>query len=518
MADPCAIVIFGASGDLAKRKLLPALYELSLQKLLDEKTYVVGFSRSQMTDEQFRAEAKEAIGKYARTKPVDEAVWKSLEGRLFYNASDYGSDDGHAACAAKMAEVDKKLGTPPNRVFYISTPPATFEPIISAVGRQLAKGRRQTDAPAPEQQQGWKRIIIEKPFGTDLASAKALNALLLKNFKEDQVFRIDHYLGKETVQNLMVLRFANSIFEPIWNYKYIDHVQITVGETLGVEKRGGYYDKSGALRDMVQNHLFQLMALVGMEPPAALDATSIRDEKVKVYKSVRPFDVGRIDQFVVRGQYGPGEASKTKTGGYTKEEGVPADSQTETFVALKLLIDNWRWSGTPFYLRTGKYLKEKLSEVVVRFRTPPLALFQKQRDTPVFPNELVIRVQPDEGISWHFNGKVPGNHMDIKPVAMDMLYKTTFKVEAPEAYERLIADAIGGDQTLFIRGDETEAAWAVVDPIGRAWASGKCQPPQPYAPGSWGPPRAMSLIEDDGRRWTPGENGDAPEPIVACSL
>ena len=517
MPNPCAIVIFGASGDLAKRKLLPALYELALQNLLDDKSYIIGFSRSAMTDEQFRKEAKDAIGKYARTKPVDESVWASLEKRLFYIAADYGADDGHAKATAKMVELDKQFGTPGNRLYYISTPPATFEPIIAGVGKQLSLGRRQGEKPAdPAAGQGWKRIIIEKPFGTDLASAKALNASLLRNFKEDQVFRIDHYLGKETVQNLMVLRFANSIFEPIWNYKYIDHVQITVGETLGVEKRGGYYDKSGALRDMVQNHLFQLMALVAMEPPAGLDATNIRDEKVKVFRSVRPFDADHLDAQVVRGQYGPGKTGPSDTPGYTHEEGVPADSKTETFVALKLFIDNWRWSGTPFYLRTGKALPEKLSEVVVRFRSPPLTLFQKSCETPVMPNDLVIRVQPEEGISWRFNAKVPGGHMNISPVDMNMAYKTTFNVEAPEAYERLIADAITGDQTLFIRGDEAEAAWTVVDPIGRGWAGGKAADPQPYAPGTWGPKGAMDLIEHDGRQWAADAKTTPAATVTAC--
>ena len=335
MPNPCAIVIFGASGDLAKRKLLPALYELALQKLLDEKTYIIGYSRSQMSDDDFRKEAKDAIGKYARTKPVDDGVWSSLEKRLFYIAADYGADDGHAKATAKMNELDKQFGTGGNRLYYISTPPATFEPIITGVGKQITAGRRSGEKPADAAAAGWKRIIIEKPFGTDLASAKALNALLLKNFKEDQVFRIDHYLGKETVQNMMVLRFANSIFEPIWNYKYIDHVQITVSETLGVEKRGGYYDKSGALRDMVQNHLFQLMALVAMEPPAGLDATNVRDEKVKVFRSVRPIDADHLDGQVVRGQYGPGKTGKDDVPGYTQAEGVPADSKTETFVALQ---------------------------------------------------------------------------------------------------------------------------------------------------------------------------------------
>jgi glucose-6-phosphate 1-dehydrogenase len=505
---PCGIIIFGASGDLAKRKLIPALYELARQKLLHENSYVMGFSRSPMTDEQFRAEARDAVMKYARTKPVDEALWKSLEGRMYYNTSDYGDDAGHAKAAERTAQLDKQLGNPPNRLFYISTPPNAFEPIITCLGK-----RQQMRGPEPA---GYQRIIIEKPFGRDLASAKSLNDLLHKYFKEEQVFRIDHYLGKETVQNLMVMRFANAIFEPIWNYKYIDHVQITVSETLGVEKRGGYYDKSGATRDMVQNHLFQLMALVGMEPPAALDAISIRDEKVKVYKSVRPVDPDHVDAFVVRGQYGPGEANGAKTPGYHKEKDVPPDSPTETFVAMKLFIDNWRWSGTPFYLRTGKFLPEKLSEVVVRFRSPPLALFQKQCESPVYSNDLIIRVQPEEGISWRFNGKVPGGAMNIKPVAMDMLYKTTFHVEPPEAYERLIYDATVGDQTLFIRGDEAEAAWAVIDPIEQQWQKSKAMPDE-YAPGTWGPKSAMELIELDGRRWLHSGDKDV-EPIIACKL
>lgn len=506
-AKACAIVIFGASGDLAKRKLIPALYELSRQKLLDDKSYVIGFSRSEMTDDQFRTEATDAVKKFARTKPVDETVLKKLIERMFYNAADYGSEEGYARCAKRMEELDKKFGTPSDRLFYISTPPATFEPIITCLGKRQAEHANGS---------GWQRIIIEKPFGHDLASARSLNKLLLKEFTEDQVFRIDHYLGKETVQNLMVMRFANSIFEPIWNYKYIDHVQITVSETLGVEKRGGYYDKSGALRDMVQNHLFQLMALVAMEPPAALDAVSIRDEKVKVYKCVRPVDAKNIGAYAIRGQYGPGEAAGTTTAGYTHEKDVPSDSKTETFAALKLFIDNWRWSGTPFYLRTGKYLPEKLSEIVVRFKSPPLTLFQKQCESPVFPNDLIIRVQPEEGLSWRFNGKVPGGHMNIKPVAMDMEYKTTFNVEPPEAYERLIYDATTGDQALFIRGDEAEAAWAVIDPIEQGWAASS-SPPQEYAPGTWGPQKAIDLIEKDGRRWM-YSGGAEEEPIIACAL
>ena len=505
-ASPCAVVIFGASGDLAKRKLIPAIYELARQKMLSEKFALVGYSRSEMTDEQYRQECRDAVHKFARTKPVDETIWKRIEASISYCRGDYGSKEDHAKLNAMLGKIDEKFGTASNRLFYLSTPPNTFEPIITSLGEA-----------AKENQKGWERIIIEKPFGRDLASAKSLNSLLHKYFNENQVFRIDHYLGKETVQNLLVMRFANSVFEPIWNYKYIDHVQITVSETLGVGSRGGYYDKSGAMRDMVQNHLFQLMALVAMEPPAALDAVSIRDEKVKVYKSCRKLRPEHVDQFTVRGQYSAGEGDGQKTAGYRKEKDVPADSRTETFVALKLFIDNWRWSGMPFYLRTGKFLPEKLSEVAVQFRSPPLTLFQKQIDAAVYPNDLVIRVQPEEGISLRMNGKVPGGAMNIKPVAMDMLYKTTFNVEPPEAYERLIYDATAGDQTLFIRGDEAEAAWAVIDPIEQAWAKSKTLPPE-YAPGTWGPPQAMDLIELDGRRWRHTHNGAEPEPIIACAI
>jgi glucose-6-phosphate 1-dehydrogenase len=391
-----------------------------------------------------------------------------------------------------------------NVVFYLAVPPNQFRYIVSGLA----------DAGLNEAGDA-HRIVVEKPFGHDVASARALNAQLRAHYRERQIYRIDHYLGKETVQNLMVMRFANAIWEPIWNYKYIDHVQITVSETLGVGSRGGYYDRSGALRDMVQNHMFQLMALVAMEPPVALDAVSVRDEKVKVYKSVRPIRPAMVDEVTVRGQYAAGEHAGHKTQGYLKEKDVPADSRTETFAALKLYIDNWRWSGTPFYLRTGKFLGEKLSEVTVRFRSPPLTLFQKQCQSPVYPNDLAIRVQPDEGISLRLNGKVPGGAMNIKSVALDFFYATTFHTEPPEAYERLIYDAIIGDQTLFIRGDEAEAAWSVIDPIEEGWKQSKTRP-EAYAPGSWGPKKALDLIEMDGRRWM-HVNGEA-EPIIACSL
>ena len=503
-ASPCALVIFGASGDLAKRKLIPAIYEMVREKLLPDQFVLVGYSRSAMTDQQYQAECRDAVEKFARTKPFDPQAWKKIEANIAYVQGDYGSAEDHRRLEQMLQKFDKEKGAEGNRLFYLSTPPNTFEPIIECLGKQKQ-----------DRKGGWERIIIEKPFGRDGASAKSLNALLHNYFAEEQVFRIDHYLGKETVQNLMVMRFANAIFEPLWNYKYIDHVQITVSETLGVGSRGGYYDKSGALRDMVQNHMFQLMALVAMEPPAALDAVSIRDEKVKVFKSIRHIREEQSEQYTVRGQYGPGEAAGQKTAGYVREKDVPPDSRTETFAALKLYIDNWRWSGMPFYLRTGKFLPQKLSEICVRFRSPPLTLFQKQCDSAVYPNDLIIRVQPDEGMSWRLNAKVPGGAMNIKSVALDFFYQSAFNVEPPEAYERLIFDAIVGDQTLFIRGDEAEAAWSVIDPIERGWSRSQ-KGPDLYAPGSWGPKRATDLIELDGRRWL-HSSGEA-EPVIACSL
>jgi glucose-6-phosphate 1-dehydrogenase len=519
-AAQCAVVIFGASGDLSQLKLVPAIYELAREGLWSDKSPLIGYARSStkkdgtpLNDEVYRHDCYEAIKKNARHKPIDEALWKKMEQNIFYVSGAYDGAEDHGKLAALLAKLDKSHDSGGNRLFYISTPPDAFEGIITRLGeRNKAAG---ADRPS-----GWQRLIIEKPFGRDLASAKHLNAVLHKYWEEKEIFRIDHYLGKEALQNMMVMRFANSIFEPIWNYKYIDHVQITVSETLSADDRAGYYEKSGAMRDMIQNHIFQLMALVAMEPPVALDATSIRDEKVKVYRSVRPMRPDQIDTQCIRGQYGPGEYlnkdKKVPTNGYLKAKGVAPGSMTESFAAIKLYIDNWRWSGMPFYIRTGKCLNRKLSEVAVRFRSPPLTLFQKQSDAHIYPNDLIIRVQPEEGISWRLNAKVPGGTLNIKSVALEFEYKTAFNVEPPEAYERLIYDGMIGDQTLFIRGDETEAAWAVIDPIEAHWAASKT-PPQQYPPGSWGPEKAMDLIEDDGRRWIQTADGEA-EPIIACSL
>jgi glucose-6-phosphate 1-dehydrogenase len=516
-ATPCALVIFGASGDLAKLKLVPAIYELAHEKLLPEKFALIGYGRKHISDEEFRGMCNDAIQKNSRSKKkegkVDEAILKRLLDATYFCSGGYGDVPSFENLKSKLEQCDSKHGTAGNRLFYMSTPPDAFVPIVQGLGATKLAVR---GASASSGQ--WQRVIIEKPFGKCLKEAQELNGLLLKDLREEQIYRIDHYLGKETVQNLMVMRFANSIFEPIWNYKYIDHVQITVAETVNADDRAGYYDKSGALRDMVQNHIFQIMALVAMEPPYALDAQSVRDEKVKVYKSIRPIRASQADQFAVRGQYGPGTYNdgKITTNGYLKAKDIPPTSRTETFAALKIFIDNWRWSGTPFYIRTGKALPQKISEVVVRFRSPPQTLFQKQCETPVFPNDLIIHVAPEEGLSMRLNGKEPGGTLAIRSVGLDFFYNQTFKKEAPEAYERLIFDAMLGDQTLFIRGDEAEAAWSVIDPIEQGWAQSK-QAPQEYAPGSWGPRKAMDLIELDGRRWMYSGDDEA-QPIIACSL
>ena len=509
-AQPCAIVIFGASGDLAKIKLIPALYELLREGLLPEGFALVGYARTKMTDDEFRKICRESIEKFSRTakkEGVDAALVDKLLARTCYQTGQYNEASDFAALKKALETIDGKFGTQGNRLFYMSTPPEAFEPIVEGLGKS---GLVERHATTP-----WQRLIIEKPFGTDLATARHLNEVLNVHLGEEQVFRIDHYLGKETVQNLMVLRFANSIFEPLWNHNYIDHVQITVSETVNADDRAGYYDKSGAVRDMVQNHIFQLLALTAMEPPAGLDAKSVRDEKTKVYQSIRPVRESQVDRYAIRGQYGAGESNGKQTNGYLKAKGVDANSQTETFAALKLYVDNWRWSGTPFYIRTGKCMPEKLSEITIRFKAPPLTLFQKQCESAVLPNDLTIKVAPDEGITWRINGKVPGGAMNIKGVAMDFLYRDTFKTEAPEAYERLIHDAVVGDQGLFIRGDEAEAAWSVIDPIEHAWASSPNKPFE-YKPGSWGPQQAMDLIERDGRKWA--HSTDAESPVIACAV
>ncbi len=507
--SPCILVIFGASGDLAKVKLLPAIYALAREKLLPEKFALVGYSRTEMTHDQFRDRFREAV---AGAHEVDNGLLEDLLARTTYHAGQYDQADDFDGLKRHLDAIDAEHGTDGNRLFYLSTPPSTFAPVVHCLGERGLVQRGYGRKP-------WARVVIEKPFGYDLESARKLNGELYERLTEEQIFRIDHYLGKELVQNILVLRFANVMFEPVWNHHYVDHVQITVAESVSADDRGGYYDRSGALRDMVQNHMLQLLALTAMEAPAGLDARSTRDEKVKVFKSIRAIKPEQVTQYAVRGQYGPGDlANGRRTGGYRNAEGVDQQSTTETFAAAKLYIDNWRWNGTPFYLRTGKGLPKKVSEIAVRFRRPPIALFQKQCDSPVYPNDLIIHVAPNPGISLRVNGKVPGSALNIKTVAFEYNYAETFKKEPPEAYERLIADAMQGDQSLFIRGDEAEAAWCVVDPILKGWRmlDGKGQGPESYEPNSWGPRAGFTLIERDHRHWL--ESEEMPEPVLACSI
>ncbi len=510
--SPCTLVIFGASGDLAKLKLLPALYKLASEGLLPENFALVGYSRTKMSDDDFRERFRESIkGK----DDLDDDLVERLAARIYYQPGQYDDADDFDALGERLATIDKDHNTGGNRLFYLSTPPSTFAPITECLGdRNLIQRERNKAEGDP-----WSRVVIEKPFGYDLDSARKLNEQLHGTLDESQIYRIDHYLGKELVQNMMVLRFANSIFEPLWNHNFVDHVQITVAESVSADDRAGYYDKSGALRDMVQNHILQLVALCAMEPPAGLDGKHTRDEKVKVFQSIRPVTEDRVAHYAVRGQYGAGDFGKDQhTDGYLKADDVEEGSTTETFAAVKLYVDNWRWDGTPFYIRTGKCLPKKVSEIVVRFKSPPLTLFQQRCETPVVPNDLVIHVAPKGGISLRVNGKVPGNTLSIKNVAFDFDYAETFQKEPPEAYERLIADAIVGDQSLFIRGDEAEAAWQVVDPILRGWKKldEEGKKPATYEPGSWGPGESATMMTRDARSWA--QDSDEPQPIIACAL
>ncbi|PYT02571.1 MAG: glucose-6-phosphate dehydrogenase, partial [Acidobacteria bacterium] len=467
-ADPCAVVIFGASGDLTKRKLVPALYRLTQERLLPAEFAIIGFARSPMSHEDFRAKMKDAILTYSEAKSIDEAVWESFAKGIFYVSGDVNNSESYRQIRELLDQVDRERGTAGNRVFYLSTSPSLYAEAIQQLGAaDLAKPKGK----------GWTRIIIEKPFGHDLASAKALNEQVAEVFDEEQVYRIDHYLGKETVQNLMVFRFANGIFEPIWNRRYVDHVQITNAETLGVEARGGYYDTTGVLRDMIQNHVFQVMSLVAMEPPINLGANAVRDEKIKAMQAVRSISPDKVNDFAVRGQYVAGAVAGKPVPAYREEKDVARNSQTDTFAAVKLYFDNWRWADVPFYLRSGKRLPKRVTEIAITFRKAPLHLF-KSVQQELEPNVLVIRVQPDEGITLRIGAKVPGQATRIRWVNMDFRYGASFGVASPEAYERLLLDCILGDSTLYARRDMTERGWEIVMPILEAWANAKEEVPK----------------------------------------
>src|SRR6266540_4406179 len=487
--QPCSIVIFGATGDLTHRKLLPALYNLAADGELPPAVVIIGFARRPKSDDDFRKEMEEAERKFSRQAVRDE-IWKTFSQSLFYHQSEFGDEAGYNSLAERLEKTDNERGTRGNRLFYFAAGPDQFETILKnlkAAGLNRAK------------EGSWARVIIEKPFGTDLASARELNRIVNDAFHESQTFRIDHFLGKETAQNILVLRFANAIFEPLWNTRYIDHLQITAAETLGVEGRAGYYETAGALRDMVQNHLLQLLCLTAMEPPTDLSADSIRDEKVKVVRSLRRWPRNEVAVDVVRGQYAKGAINGEPVVGYRQEKNVNPDSQTETFVALRLYIDTWRWAEVPIYMRVGKRLPKSATEISVHFKKAPAVLFNKDLHDL---NVLVIRIQPDEGISLRIHAKVPGTSFRIEPVKMDFHYGTSFGKASPEAYERLLLDAMSGDATLFARRDEVEEAWAFIDPIEEAWHAKKDAPGLFfYAAGSWGPEDADDLLARDGRAW-----------------
>ncbi len=489
-ADPCTVIIFGASGDLTKRKLVPALYRLTQQRLLPAEFAIVGFARSPMSNDEFRDKMKDAIVTYSEAKRVDEQVWESFAKGVFYIAGDVNNAASYQEISTLVDQIDRERGTAGNRVFYLSTSPSLYAEAVQQLG---AAGLARPEG------KGWTRIIIEKPFGHDLASAKALNAEVAKVFDEEQVYRIDHYLGKETVQNLMVFRFANGIFEPIWNRRYVDHVQITNAEAIGVEGRGGYYDTAGVLRDMIQNHVFQVTSLIAMEPPISLSANAVRDEKIKAMQAVRAIPSGQVNEFAVHGQYTTGAVAGKPVTGYREEKDVRPNSQTDTFAAVKLYFDNWRWADVPFYLRSGKRLPKRVTEIAIQFRKAPLQLF-KSAEQEIEPNVLVIRVQPDEGITLRIGAKVPGQVTRIRWVNMDFRYGASFGVASPEAYERLLLDCILGDSTLYARRDMTERGWEIVMPILDAWQNSREEIPK-YEAGTWGPPEADELIERDAREW-----------------
>jgi len=495
LTEPCSIVIFGASGDLTARKLIPAFYHLCKDKLMPPAFRVIGFARREKTDESWRQELRAALNQFSRTKPVDDKVWNEFSANVFYCQGDLTD----AAAYTKLEQQLNSFKNPQlrqNLLFYLATQPSQFSGIIE----QLHKAQllhKQEGA----QGQGWQRLVIEKPFGHDLASARTLNNELTRFADESQVFRIDHYLGKETVQNILMFRFSNSIFEQLWNRESVDHVQITVSEKLGVGDRGGYYEEAGALRDMVQNHMLQVMALVSMEPPVSLEAECIRNEKVKVLQSIRHLQTADVARQIVRGQYFAGAVDGQTRTGYRQETKVKADSNVETYVALKLFIDNWRWSGVPFYLRTGKNLPMSASEVRIQFRPTPNVLFNALCDSKLDPDALTLRLQPNEGISLRFNGKVPGMSLGVRPVRMHFSYDSEFGAYTPEAYERLLLEAIAGDATLFIRRDEVETAWQIVDSVRNGWQNKALTNREFYSAGTWGPIAADELLAQSGHVW-----------------
>ena len=480
--DPCALVVFGATGDLTRRKIFPALYALAARRLLPEQFGVVGVARTEQTTEAWIQEMKRAVEEHGRDELEDE-IWDELAEGLRYVATDFADDGGEDRVAEVLRELDESRGTGGNRLYYLAVPPAAFETIVHELGE-----RRGTD--------GWIRLIVEKPFGHDRDSARRLNEILKRHYAEEEIFRIDHYLGKETVQNMLALRFANGIFEPIWNRQFIDHVQITVAESIGIEGRAAFYEEAGVIRDVFQNHLLQLVALTAMEPPIDFTADSVRNEKVKVLRSLHTPG----PKSIVRGQYGRGVVEGEEVPGYREEPGVDSGSTTDTYVAAKLYVDNWRWADTPFYVRAGKRLPRRETTIAIQFQRAPHPPFAEIAGEGLRPNVLLIHVQPDEGVSLAIGAKVPGAGMTIRTVHMDFLYGGAFRTSLPEAYERLILDAMLGDATLFTRADEVDEQWALVDAIVASWKRDRPSFPN-YPAGTWGPSGADDLLHRDGRSW-----------------
>jgi glucose-6-phosphate 1-dehydrogenase len=489
--DPCALVIFGATGDLNKRKLLPSLYNLRANHLLPRSFAMVGVARRACDDEAFRELMTLDIQKFA-TGPVDPTLWADFRQRLHCVSGDLENPATYQRLAERLAELDREHQTGGNVLFYLATPPDAFGPIVERLG---AAGLVQ------EKDGRWRRVIVEKPFGRDLDTARALNERLVSVLRERQIFRIDHYLGKETVQNILVFRFANGIFEPVWNRRYVDSVQITVAEELGVEARGAYYDTSGVLRDIIQNHIFQVLALVAMEPPSSLDPEAVRNEKVKVLDAIRPMRHEEILTATVRGQYGEGFVGGQKIAGYRQEPNVSPRSMTDTYAALKLLVDNWRWEGVPFYVRSGKRLARRETLVTIQFKSPPLMLFRGAGVESIDPNRLELRIQPNEGIALQMKAKIPGQSIRLANVNLDFSYADFGPAVPATGYERLLYDCMVGDTTLFHRWDTVESAWRIATPVLDLWTSLPARDFPNYAAGSWGPTTADELLQKDGRRW-----------------
>ncbi len=491
-AEPCVIVIFGAAGDLTKRLLIPAFYNLGRSHLLPQEFAIVGFARHEMSSDDFRAKLSQDIQEFAKG-PVDPALWDWFEERFYYLTGNFDDESAYQKLRDLLTTVDQERGTRGNYLYYLATADNFFSEIVQQLGK----------VGLVNESEGWRRAIVEKPFGHDLESARALNQELGSVLKESQVYRIDHYLGKETVQNILAFRFGNGLFEPIWNYRYIDHVQITVAETVGVEGRGGFYEGAGALRDMVQNHLFQLLAMTAMEPPLSFDADALRDEKSKLLRAILPLSEADVSSQAVRGQYDEGTVQDKPVSAYRAEPRVAPDSNTETFVALKLMIDNWRWAGVPFYLRTGKVMPQRVSEIAIQFKRVPHLMFRQTSVEKLTPNFLVLHIQPDEGISLQFGAKVPGPAVRMSAVEMDFHYADYFGMTPSTGYETLLYDCMIGDATLFQRADNVELGWSVVQPILDDWKSSPLGNPN-YAAGTWGPKESMELLHRDGRHWRIG--------------